>query len=215
MKLSAKKRETTRTLLLSAALIIPVLMIWMVFIYKSSTLDDKVFSITGNLLSSPLTRVMKAISFLGSYIFLIPANFALIIVLLILKKKQLAWHTAVVALSSLGIMSLLKNLFHRTRPDHPMVEGVTNFSFPSGHALMGVAFWGLLIWMTALYAEKKSIRILLITFLSLLILLIGFSRIYLRMHYVSDVLAGYGLGITWLYASLYLLNKYEKKQKGV
>ncbi|MFN8289021.1 MAG: phosphatase PAP2 family protein [Chitinophagaceae bacterium] len=208
-----KKRPDNTTLLVSVSFLIPVVMIWLVFIYKSSTLDDRVFSVTDPLLSSPLTRCMKMVSFLGSYIFLVPANILLIVWLLVLKRKQLAWHVTVVALSSLGIMSLLKNLFRRPRPDHPLVEGVTNFSFPSGHAMMGVAFYGLLIWLAAEYIKERKTKILLIVLLSLLLLVIGFSRIYLRMHYVTDVLAGYGIGVIWLYTCLHFLARYEKRMK--
>lgn len=203
------------TVLLSAVFIIPLLMVWMVFISNSSWLDDKVFAFTGPLVSAGLTSFMKAVTFLGTHDFLIPANLVLIIILLIKKKKQLAWYTLVVALSSLGLMSLLKNLFQRKRPDHPMVEGVTNYSFPSGHAFMSVAFFGLLIWLVLEYTNNRYIKVLLLFFLSLLILLIGFSRIYLRLHYASDVIAGFGIGTLWLYTCLYLLNRYSPVKERV
>lgn len=208
MKHTPHNSGKNETVLLSAVFFIPLLMVWIVFINNSSWLDDKVFAFTGPLLSPGLTSFMKAITFLGTHDFLVPANFILIIILLIKKKKQLAWHTLVIALSSLGLMSLLKNLFRRKRPDHPLVDGVTNFSFPSGHAFMSVAFYGLLIWLVLQYSKKQSTRVLLIFFLSLLILLIGFTRIYLRLHYTTDVIAGFCFGIVWLYTCLYLLSRY-------
>lgn len=197
------------TMLVSAAFLIPLFMTWTVFISGSSMIDDKAFAVIAPVISPSLTEFVKAVTFLGTHDFLIPANLVLIAFLIYRKKNKLAWHTAVIALSSLGLMSLLKNLFRRKRPDHPMVEGVTNYSFPSGHAFMSVAFFGLLIWLTIKYIKDKKTRIAIIVILSLLILLIGYSRIYLRLHYATDVIAGFGMGICWLYTCLYLLNRFD------
>lgn len=104
-------------------------------------------------------------------------------------------------------MSLFKNLFQRDRPDHPLVNGITNYSFPSGHAMMSIAFYGLLIWLLGRHLRQHKIQELVIGFLILLILLIGFSRIYLRVHYPSDVIAGYSFGIGWLWLSLRITSR--------
>lgn len=193
--------------LVSAVFLIPLVIIWQVFINNSGTMDKKVFELLGPMISSGLTAFMKAVSFLGKHDFLIPANLTLIAVLLMRKEKDLAWRVAAVALSSLGLMSLLKNLFGRNRPDNPLVEGITNFSFPSGHAFMSVAFYGLLIWLIMHSIKDRRIRLPLIVFLAALILLIGFSRIYLRVHYLTDVIAGLCIGLCWLYFCLYITGR--------
>ena len=78
-------------------------------------------------------------------------------------KKQEALQPLLIALSSLGLMSLFKNLFQRDRPDHPLVNGITNYSFPSGHAMMSIAFYGLLIWLLGRHLRQHKIQRSLVT----------------------------------------------------
>lgn len=92
-------------------------------------------------------------------------------------------------------MFVLKHSFGRTRPLIPLLEEARGLSFPSGHALMAVTFYGLLgyiVWQTV---KNNALKWLLFVFFMLMILLIGFSRIYLRVHYTSDVIAGYCMGL--------------------
>ena len=162
---------------------------------------------------------MLAITFLGKHSFLIPANLILIILFLIRKKYKTSLIIAFVSLSSLGLMTLLKNLFHRLRPGNPLItQGVSGYSFPSGHALMSVVFYGLLIWWIVKYRPHNFWWKLVIIFLVFLMFLIGFSRIYLRVHYTTDVLAGFCIGTCWLLVSVTLINhfmdRYENKNTG-
>ena len=202
--------ETNLLVLLVAAIILLVYIIWLVFSNNIVSLDENMFNAIAPHMTESRTRLMKAISFLGNYQFLIPANLLLLSYFLFLKKNNLGLRMAVVALSSLSVMSLLKRLFHRNRPAQPLVDGVTNFSFPSGHAFMSVAFYGLLIWLAAINIANKKVRRLVITFLLSLILVIGFSRIYLRMHYTSDVVAGFCMGFVWLMFCLWLTDKAQQ-----
>jgi undecaprenyl-diphosphatase len=109
-------------------------------------------------------------------------------------------------------MLLLKSSIQRTRPDNPLLQAVNGYSFPSGHALMSVIFYGLLIYIAwheiKIRWLSRSISILL----ALLILFISFSRIYLRVHYASDVIAGLSVGFIWLVASLWLINQIEVRR---
>ncbi len=154
-----------------------------------------------------LATCMSVITFMGNYQFLVPANLILIIYLFIKKKKPLALLVLFIALSSLGCKFLLKDLFHRPRPYDAMVTGIKNFSFPSGHAMMSLAFYGLLILGMKYWVANKIVRNSINFFLLLLIILIGFSRIYLRVHYLSDVLAGYCWAIAWIIFCFYLFTK--------
>ncbi|MBL0268789.1 MAG: phosphatase PAP2 family protein [Chitinophagaceae bacterium] len=194
--------------LLSIVMLVPIILIWILFIDKNHYWDDQLLAQTGQLIHPDLTPWIKSITALGNHAFLIPAFILLIFVLLLLREKKEALQTLLIALSSLGLMSLFKNLFQRDRPDHPLVNGITNYSFPSGHAMMSIAFYGLLIWLLGRHLRQHKIqRSLVIGFLILLILLIGFSRIYLRVHYPSDVIAGYSFGIGWLWLSLRITSR--------
>lgn len=187
--------------------IILLLLLWMVFIRRDYRPDESVFAITGRWITPDRTAILKAVTFLGNHKFLIPANLFLIGFLLYRKKKKLALTVLIVALSSLLLKIGLKELFQRPRPASPLVDGITNYSFPSGHALMGIALYGLLIWMIRQQPGERWRRNGLIIFLVLLILVIGFSRIYLRVHYATDVIAGYCIGILWLWCCLRLTSK--------
>ena len=130
--------------------------------------------------------------------------------LFIRKHKWYSIKVPAIALSSLGLMFLLKNLFNRKRPEIPLLEEAKGLSFPSGHALMSVTFYGLLIYMVYKYVKRKELKWTLITLLVLLIMIIGTSRIYLRVHYASDVIAGYSMGFLWLVFTVWMLNRMER-----
>ena len=154
---------------------------------------------------------MLFFTFLGTHEFLIPANLVLIAYFLFIKKEK--WYSIkipAIALSSLGLMFALKYVFHRSRPMIPLLEEAKGLSFPSGHALMSVTFYGLIIYIIFKTIKNKELKWSLISMLLLLILIIGFSRIYLRVHYASDVMAGYCIGFLWLAFTVHLLNKIEK-----
>ena len=125
----------------------------------------------------------------------------------------MAARAALVSLSSMLVMTLLKTCFHRHRPPGSLVEGITNYSFPSGHSFMSVAFYGLLIWLSVIYVKNNLLRLTIIAFLSLLILTIGFSRIYLRVHYATDVIAGFSLGLAWLIFCLWFVGIREFRSR--
>jgi undecaprenyl-diphosphatase len=92
-----------------------------------------------------------------------------------------------------------------------VIDDVSGFSFPSGHALISVVFYGLFIHMVWHEVKTKWLRTALITVLGILILLIAFSRIYLRVHYASDVIAGIAVGFIWLVLALRIVHRVEKR----
>lgn len=169
--------------------------------------DENAFAFLSPYRTHSLTRFMLGVSFLGNQDFLIPANLLLLSYCFILKNRWFAVKLAALSLSSLGLLTLLKNIFQRARPLDPMVPGITNYSFPSGHSLMSVTFYGLLIYVAWHEIQNRWLRITAIVLLCMLILTIAFSRVYLRVHYASDVIAGLALGFIWITLSLYILDK--------
>lgn len=156
------------------------------------------------------TRIMTAISGLARHTFLVPANLSLIgYFLFIHRRTWFSIRIASIALSSLLLMLMLKNIFRRKRPDFPVIERVRGLSFPSGHAIFAVTFYGLLIYIANQSQPNRTTRVAItLSFLSL-INLIGLSRVWLRVHYASDVLAGYLIGGTWLLTSLTILKRLD------
>jgi undecaprenyl-diphosphatase len=192
------------------ALIAFILITRRIFYLHKTQFDFRVFNYLENHVSERNNEVMLFFTFLGTHMFLIPANVVLIIYFLIRKHKWYSIKIPAIALSSLGLMFALKHLFNRERPDIPLLYEAKGLSFPSGHALMSVTFYGLLIYIVFKTFKNKPAKWTLITLLLFLILIIGFSRIYLRVHYTTDVLAGYCIGFLWLVFTVWALNKLEK-----
>ena len=218
-----KKREAVKNRILSArlsavyflliALLLFFMIAWTVFISEGRSMDEKVFIFLSRYTNGGNTKLMIFISFLGNHTFLIPANLLLIIFFIVRKKRGLAIRVAIVAFSNLFFMSLLKRLFHRIRPDNPLIHGITNFSFPSGHAFMSIAFYGFLIWYAGVSIDNKRTERMIIALLLFIILAIGFSRIYLRLHYTTDVLAGFCIGFAFLMIILWLTDKLQEPRE--
>ena len=181
-----------------------------VFVLERTEFDFRVFNYLENFVSDRNTAIMNSFTFLGKHDFLIPANLILIAFFLFRKHKWYSIKIPAIALSSLGLMFVLKNLFNRPRPDIPLLYEAAGLSFPSGHALMSVTFYGLMIYIIYKMVENKTWKWSLIVFLIALIIIIGFSRIYLRVHYTTDVIAGYCVGFLWLVFAIYILNRMEK-----
>ena len=111
-----------------------------------------------------------------------------------------------IILAGSGLFSLLgKVAFHRQRPLGISAYTEASFSFPSGHATIAAAFYGFIVYYLWRQAQNRSIRLNILFGGSLLILAIGFSRLYLGVHFLSDVLGGYLLGILWLIVGICLV----------
>lgn len=193
------------------ALLLFVTMVRRVFFLQNNRFDDKVFNYLNQHVNNDNNQLMLFFTFLGKHEFLIPANLILIAYFLFIKKHR--WYSIkvpAIALSSLALMFGLKHLFDRNRPLVPLLEEARGLSFPSGHALMSVTFYGLLIYIVFKGFRNKTLKWTIISLLLLLIFTIGFSRIYLRVHYASDVIAGFCVGLLWLVICVWILNMLEQ-----
>jgi membrane-associated phospholipid phosphatase len=196
------------------ALVAFVYLVRRVFVLGNNAFDQKVFDYLQNYVTPMNNKIMTVFTYLGKHEFLIPANLVLIAYFLFIKKHR--WYSIkvpAIALSSLALMFILKNLFGRERPLIPLLAPAKGLSFPSGHALMSMTFYGLLIYITYQSVKNMTVKWTLITLLFFLIFMIGFSRVYLRVHYTSDVLAGFAMGWLWIVVSLKVLRKIEKQGK--
>ena len=193
------------------ALIVFITIARMVFEGKTHNFDNSALLFISAYVTNIHTNVMESFTFLGTHTFLIPANLLLTAWFLFIKKRQ--WYSIkvpAVALSSLLLMFTLKIIFRRDRPLTPLLQAAKGFSFPSGHALMSVTFYGLIVLIVWQNVKQPWLKWLLSLLLIVLILVIGLSRVYLRVHYASDVLAGFAVGLVWLLLSLWILDKVEK-----
>ncbi len=196
------------------ALLLFIYLIRSVFYLKNNNFDNNVFDSLQPYISQTNNNFMQIVTFLGGHQFLIPANLILIAYFLFIKNHK--WYSIkipAIGLSSLALMFGLKYLFGRSRPLIPLLEEVNGLSFPSGHALNAVTFYGLLIHIAWQTVKNVTLKWTLSIVFLLMIILIGFSRIYLRVHYTSDVIAGYCMGFLWLVISISIIHRMEKYSK--
>ena len=157
------------------------------------------------LISDFATPIAKFITNFGGAIFLI--TLTVILVILIKNKKiGLSIFSNLVIITVLN--QLLKRILQRPRPTEFRIIEETGYSFPSGHSMVSMAFYGYLIYLIYKYVENKYVKWTSIVLLSILICTIGVSRIYLGVHYTSDVLGGFCISISYLIIYISAVNKF-------
>lgn len=170
-----------------------------VFEGDTKIFDETVRNFTHGYSSPAVTSLMIFFSFLGSPLFLIVLGILIVAAFSYLKHRRAVILFLFTMVGEICLDFSLKTYFGRFRPeaffDYPLP---LSYSFPSGHAFGSLCFYGIAAWLTAERMENKRTKIIIGIFSSLLILLIGFSRIYLGVHYPSDVIAGFAAGLFWI-----------------
>ena len=183
----------------------------MVFKYKNTAFDDHIFLLIAPYINDRNTKIASVITFFGSQYFLLPANIFLAGIFLFFKNHR--WYTlriVAVYTTSTAVLFLLKDLLKRQRPLVPVIAKAHGYSFPSGHTFSSLVFFGMLAYLVHKTIKNTLLRWTLISCCFLFAFLVGFSRVYLKVHYPSDVIAGFCLGIIWLLLAKWLLIKTEK-----
>jgi possible phosphatase len=147
------------------------------------------------LISDFVTPIAKFITNFGGAIFL---SIATVMLFLLIKNKKIGLSIISNIVIITVLNQLLKRILQRPRPTEFRIVEEKGYSFPSGHSMVSMAFYGYLIYLIYRYIKNKYVKWTLITILSILICLIGISRIYLGVHYTSDVLGGFLLSISYL-----------------
>ena len=151
--------------------------------------------ISEHLITERVTPVAKIITQFGGAMIL--TSIAIILLILIKDRKIgiLIWINLII---STLLNQILKHIVQRPRPIEFRIIDESGYSFPSGHSMVSTAFYGFLIYLIYKNVKNKYLRNSLMIILSILIILIGTSRIYLGVHYTSDVIAGFLISISYL-----------------
>ncbi len=200
------QRKTPAGSILSIGMLLAALAVlffaWMsdeVFEGESVKFDTGVREFIHGYASEWLTQVMQIFAFLGSTVFLTVVSVLAISLFLFLRKMRSAVILAVVMVGAIILNNVLKVSFSRSRPlpyfDTPLPA---SFSFPSGHALFSVCFYCCLAWLVSSLLKGPATKICVWAAAILMALFIGLSRVYLGVHYPTDVLAGYTAAFVWL-----------------
>ncbi|MGE5701821.1 MAG: phosphatase PAP2 family protein [Clostridia bacterium] len=182
--------------------------------HELASFDQSIIAQVELLVQPQLTPVMSAFTFLGSATGLI-ILLLLTVVLMLWRKKRWEALFLVVAMAGGTIFNqVLKMIFHRERPAlHRLIEE-SGYSFPSGHSMSAIIFYGMLAVLLVVLVKSAVAKVFLCIGAGTLIVLIGLSRIYLGVHYPSDVLAGFAAGGVWMVACLIMLKLVLEKRSG-
>ena len=174
-------------------------------------IDKLAHTILVEQLRSPaVTIFMKNITKLSNTGFMIIIATTLTLLFLFKWKQKNIAKLIPCSLIFITLMNqTLKAIFQRERPFGYRLIEMTGYSFPSGHAMVSMAFYGLLIYIIYHLIKNKVLRNTLILINVLIIFCVGISRVYLGVHYLSDIITGYSVSVIYLLLLAKLLKKYK------
>ena len=183
-----------------------------VFVQHSVALDNWASGVVdGWRLAVPgLTGPVRIVTFFASLPFLLPASLLAPWLLRRAGHSREAWELVLAMLGGILLNQLLKTYFNRPRPSNALLH-TWGLSFPSGHAMLGVIFYGSLAWLLASHLKRPAWAVPLLVWP----VLIGVTRVYLHAHYATDVLAGFAGGAAWLVVYRAGLRLFWKEERAV
>ncbi len=199
------KKKCLLSILVMLLIVVISLITYKVQNNQSLIIDNIAYNIlVENLRNPTLTIFMKLVTSLINASVVI---FISIVLLIVIKHKKIA-VTVPINLSIITILNqLLKFIFKRPRPFGYRLLEIGGYSFPSGHAMVSMAFYGFLAYLSYCYIENKYLKYLFMILNIFIIISIGISRIYLGVHYCSDIVVGYSVSLIYLILYVKLLKK--------
>lgn len=215
MKKTIKKEKKNNSgLFLVASIVLLILSVMMIVLVANEnsfvlSIDEKVNSWVESIETPVGAIIMVAITSIGDMWILMPLSVLLIISLLLKKKNHKAFFAFVVLTAGVITGEVLKYGLNRIRPFNALIVE-TDPSFPSGHTLMSTIFFLILIYE---YRNeiKSGWKKAFVVFFTLVFVLIGFSRLYLNVHWISDVLSSFLIGGFWVCFFVFLDKKVKHK----
>jgi undecaprenyl-diphosphatase len=199
-----KIKKISKWVVCGIGILIFATMVVMLLTNNVTSLDNSIYNIIISSKSDAMTTFMTIITMMCNTEFIIVAT--LLLVLFIKNKKIGGMIASNVVLCSV-INTIIKHIFLRPRPVGIKLIEQGGYSFPSGHSMMAVAFYGLLIYIIWNTKWRNVWKIFTTTLLVILILLIGISRIYVGVHFASDVIAGLSISLSYLIIFIELIYK--------
>ena len=180
----------------------------LVFTKSIMPLNNLITSFAISVRSDFMTKIMLTITNIARAYSLIALS---ILLLFLIKNKRIPLRICINLVIVFLSSQLFKIIFRRPRPDGLALTTASGFGYPSGHAMVSLAYFGFLTYLLCKNAKSKLVKVLLITLCIIMVLLIGFSRIYLGVHYFSDVIGGFLLGTTYFMFFLTVIKAVDKK----
>lgn len=188
-------KQKKRWIILFITLILFFIILQSIFFDKIIKFDTNIYNVIAKVISPGITTFLKIITNLGGATGIISVTIALLITI---RSKYYKVCIIINLIIITLINQILKFIIQRPRPEEFRIVEESGYSFPSGHSMVSMAFYGFLIYIAYKEIKNTYIRNIVFIMLAILILFIGLSRIYLGVHYASDVLAGFLLSISYL-----------------
>ncbi len=201
------KFKKNEVIVISVLLSLFIILALIVSLDLTTGFDRAIYNFIIQFKSSSLTFIMKVITNLASPMVIL---FLMIIGLLFLKEKRIKIFYILNLVNIAILNKILKAIFSRTRPSIDRLTSASGYSFPSGHAMLSCAFYGFLIYLIWRSDFSKNTKIILYILICLIIFLVGLSRIYLGVHYPTDVIAGFIVSALYLVFFVKLCNVKSK-----
>lgn len=175
-----------------------------------ASMDDKITEYVISFRTPALTEFFIFMTDVGDlYGYLIVLTLYFLISRLIFKRWKYVLQTFLVLILASVSNMMLKRFINRARPGIEHMVSVETLSYPSGHAMSAMAFYGFLIYLCTRFRINKFLKTGLIALLVFIIISIGISRIYLGVHFPSDIAGGYIAGLIWVFFCILIFNLIE------
>ncbi len=197
-------------LILISAIILFIVLVSLLCKEQLNLLDDMVYDAIKKYINPTTTKYVKLITKLCNVFTIV-----IVIILIVIFQRKYGILIVLNVVSTELINVIFKIIFSRSRPSILTLIEEGGYSFPSGHAMASISLYGFLFYLAYKKIKKNSTRFITCLALLLIIILVGLSRIYLGVHYASDILAGYLLAVAWLIIFIFISDRYigygEKK----
>ena len=203
--------KNKKTIILFVSLILFIFLTYNIFNNKIAFIDSYIEGIILSIRNDKLTDIMTIITNISSAYALIVIT---ILLLILIKNKKIPILITFNLIFSFLTSQLIKIILRRDRPVNISLVNAMGFSYPSGHSMVSMAYFGFIAYLVYKYIDNTIVKVILIITLFVSIFAIGFSRIYLGVHYFSDVLGGFLLSISYLmlFININKFNLSEVKQ---
>lgn len=172
---------------------------------KIVTLENSAYNLVSKYINPTFTFWVKIITNIGGP--LIISILCIVLLFFHATRKQYGVPVIIVLILSYVINYILKNIFLRPRPDVLRLVNESSYSFPSGHSMINASIYTILVLLIMKNFNGKKKKIVICTLLIIICILIGISRIYLGVHYLGDVIAGWILGILVAFIIYLIIDK--------
>ena len=199
--------KNRKWILLVISIIILSYVIGYVFMAQKTYFDEMIYSKIASIKTDTTTIIMKLFTVLGSGITLLSIVFASFCT----GYKKYGKYMTINLIIITGLNQILKIIFNRPRPEGFRLITESGYSFPSGHSMISMAFYGLMIYWIFKKIQKPVLRWSLCTVLAIGILGVGISRVYLGVHYASDIIGAFCISTAYLVCFVHLI---ERRKEG-